>query len=655
MALLPAVDERFQYVIDKSRWTNVSHFCIAVTSAFSILNAATAASKASTNAASASPSASTASPASTTAPSVADKNAQPALKKAKSAYQAGQFKDAEDRLNRLAKQGGKSPSTEEVMVILADVELRLNHPEQAIGIIGRFRRQSPTSVFLPRMNYYQGQAYLRLGKNNEAAKSFASAATLAQNAPLSMAASKGLWHIIDNGGLVAEDVDAISELLDRDPTLKSGFLEHVGDQRLREGRYQAARNTFEDWLEKYGATDGASRIKAKLKQAVDAPQLNRTLLLMAPMSGEFLEIGKALKEGAMLAVDENNARGVGGRIETRILDDQGNLIVGIHRLRKLMRDEKIDAVLGPAMSDVSAAVAVDLSARKSKVPLVTPTATTHGIAALGDGIFQLNVTTGTLGQRVASYAVGCLKLKDFAIVAPNSEYGYQLAEAFQKTVEKKGGNIVSTQFYESDVSDLAPQYQEIRKQAVKIFFEKLKESGGPDPDSKAYAKALSDSTLFLDGIFMPATNGEEAYKVASQASFNKLRAQFLGSSGWNDKSIMYRSGAPALLGSVFSVDFQENSKTEAWIAFNRTFAAKWKHSPDKVAALSYDATKFLLQGMSTAAGDDQLIPSLKAIRTFNGVLGKIVFDDKYGVNTNAALFRIEKKGFKEVESCPEAD
>jgi ABC-type branched-subunit amino acid transport system substrate-binding protein len=197
---------------------------------------------------------------------------------------------------------------------------------------------------------------------------------------------------------------------------------------------------------------------------------------------------------------------------------------------------------------------------------------------------------------------------------------------------------------------------EIRKQAVKLYFEKQKlDNGGPDPDAKTYAKALADSTLIVDGIFMPATNGEEAYKVASQASFNKLRAQFLGSSGWNDKNMLHRSGAPVLLGSVFSVDFQENSKTEAWMAFNRAFSARWKHPPDKVAALSYDAAKFLLQGMSTASGDDELIPSLKAIRSFNGVLGRIVFDDKYGANTNAAIYRVEKKGFKEVESCAESE
>jgi ABC-type branched-subunit amino acid transport system substrate-binding protein len=584
-----------------------------------------------------------------------DKAGLAALKKAKAAYLAGQLKDAEAQLNRLLKQNGRSAAAEEAMVILADISLRSGKPDQTLAHVTRFRRYFGSSPQSARMSYYQGQAALRLGRNLEAAKAFAAAAVNAPNAPLYANASKGLWALVDGAGLSAEDMESTLELLDKDPGLAAGWMERVGDAYLREGRYQAAHTTFQDWMERYGKTESASRVKDKLKQSVDVPQQNRTILFMAPMSGEFAEIGRALKEGAQLAVDENNARGA-GRIETRILDDQGNLIVGIHRLRKAMREEKIDAIVGPAMSDVSAAAAVDLSARKSKVPMVTPTATTHGIAALGDGIFQLNVTTGTLGQRIASYAVGCLKLKDFAIVAPESEYGYQLAEAFQKTVERKGGNVLSVQYFQPEANDLAPQFEEIRKQAIKLYFEKQKLEGiPPDPDPKAYAKTLADSVLPIDGIFLAATNGEEAYKLASQAAFNKLRAQFLGSSGWNDKSMLHRSSTTPIQGAYFSVDFQENPKTDVYLAFQKSFSARWKHPPDKVAALAYDAARFLAQGMAASPGEDQLIPGLKAIRSFNGVLGRIAFDEKYGANANAALFHVEKKGFKETETCPEAE
>ncbi|MDQ3000402.1 MAG: penicillin-binding protein activator [Fibrobacterota bacterium] len=584
----------------------------------------------------------------------ADKAAA-SLKKAKVSYQAGQLKEAEDRLNRLIKQNPKTAAAEEAMVMLADIALRQGKADQTLALSTRFRRFFGASTHMARMYWYQGQANLRQGRNAEAAKAFASAAVSAPNAPLYANAGKGLWALVDGGGLTTEEMEATLELLEKDPSLKAAMLERIGDQYLREGRYQAARATFQDWLERYSRNDAAARVKDKLKQTAEVPQQNRTILLMAPMTGDFAEIGKALKEGAQLAVDENNLRG-GGRIETRILDDQGNLIVGIHRLRKAMREEKIDAVLGPAMSDVSAAAAVDLSARKSKIPMVTPTATTHGIAALGDGVFQLNVTTGTLGQRIASYATGCLKLKDFAIIAPETEYGYQLAEAFQKTVERKGGNVVSVQYFVPETNDLEPLFQEIRKQAIKLYLEKQKMEGiPPDNDPKAYGKMLADSTLPLDGIFLAATNGEEAYKLASQASFNKLRAQLLGSSGWNDKTMLHRSTSNAIQGAYFSVDFQENPKTDIWLAFQRAYVAKWKRQPDKVAALAYDAARFILQGMAAASNEDQIIPSLKSIRSFNGVLGRIAFDEKYGANANAALYRVEKKGFKEVETCPEAE
>lgn len=591
-------------------------------------------------------------------PSIApmDKASATALKKVKAYYQAGQYKEAETALNRLVKANAKSAAAEEAMVMLADIGLRQGKPDQVSGLITRFRRYFGTSEHLPRMAYYQGQAALRLGRNSEAARAFATAAVTASNATLYANAGKGLWALVEGGGLTTEDMEATLEVVEKDPALKASLMERIGDQYLREGRFQAARATYQDWLDRYSRLDAASRVKDKLKQASDAPTQNRTILLMAPMSGEFSDIGKALKEGAQLAVDENNARGVGGKVETRILDDQGSLIVGIHRLRKAMREEKIDAIVGPAMSDVSAAAAVDLSARKSKVPMITPTATTHGIAALGDGVYQLNVTTGTLGQRIASYATGCLKLKDFAIVAPESEYGYQLAEAFQKTVERKGGNVVSVQYFQPESQDLAPQFEEIRKQAMKLYVEKQRMEGvPPDPDPKWYGKALADSTLPLDGIFLAATNGEEAYKLASQAAFNKLRAQFLGSSGWNDKSMLHRSSTTPIQGAYFSVDFQENPKTDVYLTFQRAFAAKWKHPPDKVAALAYDAARFTLQGLSGASDDDQIIPSLKGIRNFNGVLGRIAFDEKYGANTNAALYHVEKKGFKEVETCPEAE
>ncbi len=583
----------------------------------------------------------------------ADRNALAALKKAKAAYQAGQYKEAETALNRLLRTYPKTAAAEEALVLLADAQLRQNRAEAAIQTVARFRRAAASSPHAARMEYYQGLALTRQGRNAEAALAFAAAAGQARVLSVRENAAKGMRHLLEAGALTAEELEAALEPLDRDPALQAEMTERLGDLHMRDGKYQAAKTVYGDWLEKFKGAEGASRVKDKRRQAEDAPRLGKVLLLMAPMTGEFGEIGRSLKEGALLAVDEHNQRG-GPRVETRTLDDQGSLIVGIHRLRKVLREEKIDAIVGPAMSDVSAAAAVDLSARKSPIAMVTPTATTHGIAALGDGIFQLNVTTGTLGQKIASYAVSCLKLKDFAIVAPETEYGYQLTDAFQRTVERKGGNVLSVQYFVPGSTDLGPQFQEVRKAALKVWLEKRKAEGVPEPDGKEMQKIVSDTTIPIDGIFLPATNGEEANQLAGSFAFSRMKGQVLGSSGWNDKALLHKSGT-APQGAVFSVDFQDNPKTDIYLGFSRNYQARWKRPPDKVAALAYDAARFVLQGITTNPGEGALIPGLRSIRTINGVMGKIAFDEKYGANANAALYKVEKRSFKEVESCPDAE
>lgn len=585
--------------------------------------------------------------------SAAEKTAQASLKKAKTSYAAAQYKETETSLARLLKASPKSQAAEEAMILLADVQLRQNRTEQALATIARFRRAYAASPWTARMDYYQGLGLMRLGKNLEAGKSLASAAAGARLLNLRENAARALRHLLDGGGLTAEELEAAVDLLDRDKPLQAEMTERLGDLHMKDGKYQAAKTVFGDWLEKFPDAEGAGRVKDKRRHAEEAPRLSKVVLLMAPMSGEFGEIGRSLKEGAQLAIEEHNQKG-GPRVDTRVLDDQGNMIVGIHRLRKALREEKIDAIVGPAMSDVSAAAAVDLSARKSPIAMVTPTATTHGIAALGEGIFQLNVTTGTLGQKIASYAVSCLKLKDFAIVAPETEYGYQLAEAFQRTVERKGGTILSVQYFVPGSTDLQPQFNEVRKVAMKAWLEKRKAEGIPEPEPKDMQKFVSDTTIPIDGIFLPATNGEEANQLAGSFSFSRMKGQVLGSSGWNDKGLLHKSGT-APQGAYFSVDFQDNPKTDVYLAFSRAYNARWKRPPDKVAALAYDAARFVTQGIVSNPGEGALIPGLRSIRSINGVLGRIAFDEKYGANANAALYKVEKRAFKETEACPEAE
>ena len=372
------------------------------------------------------------------------------------------------------------------------------------------------------------------------------------------------------------------------------------------------------------------------------------MLLMAPYSGEFAEVGKSLREGVSLAFEEAKNKGLNPPA-LKLLDDQGNLVQGVHELRKILREDRIDAIMGPAMSDVAAGVAIELTARKSPIPIITPTATTYGIASLGEGVFQLNVTTHVLGQRIAEYAFDCLGLRDFVIAAPHSEYGFQLAEGFTETVLQKGGTVVAAMYVDPDASDLTEPFQDLRQKVAQYFFDKMKKSGASAPEGRQKRMYLSDSTFSVDGIFIPAANADEADKLASQIVFNKIRGQMLGSSGWYDKAVLLKNSS-ATQGAYFSVDFEDQPRTGMYADFSAAYKNRWKHPPDRVAALSYDAARFLLEGMGKSSQPGTLIPALHEIENFPGVLGNIVFG-KEGVNQNTTLFRLERKSFREVQDC----
>ncbi len=571
------------------------------------------------------------------------------LDKARAAYASGQYKEAEDKLTRWLRTHAKEDAAEEALVLLSDAQVRLGRYESASKTVQRFRKAYSVSLYISRIAFVQALVHLKGGRNAEAARAYAAALRGARTEAFHAEVTRALRSLVEAGVLTPEELRPVFESVQGEISMGPFLLERLAEDLQRGGKFSAARQAYEDYLRRYPKSEGAPRVRERLASAKTMASQRRTLLVMGPMTGDYADVGRSQKEGVTLAIEEGRAKS-SLPVELAYVDDAGDMMKGVERLRKAMQQEPFDAIIGPAMSDVSAAVAVDLSARQSPIPMITPTATTHGIAGLGEGVFQLNVTTLTLGQSIGTHAVDCMKLKDFIIVAPKSEYGYQLAGAFTEAVEQAGGKVHATEYYDADAIDLAPVMGEVRKDMIKVAFDQRHADGISDPEPKLMRSYQNDSTFSIDAFFLPSTHGEEAYRVASQLQFTKLRGQFLGSSGWYDKALLMKS-SPVSQGAVFSIDFPDNPKTEVYQNFSRAYQARWRRAPDRVAALSYDATRMMLEGFSKSSKAEDLIPSLKALKSFDGVLGPIAFDEKSGANQRATLMRIDKKSFKDAPAC----
>jgi len=566
-------------------------------------------------------------------------------------FKAKDFESIHKRLNNMENWNPKSKSYDAALVVLIDSEIRLGNYDYASSLVNYFNVAIRNPEYLPRVLYYEG--LLSGNKNNyfDAALKYSQVVNTSSSESLFNKAKSELLKLSRAKLLSESELQSIIEILKYDDELISSVLFDLGEIQTMSRRYKAAVITYEMWLHYFYGGKLTSRVKSNLRKVRKKEVPHKTILIMLPITGGYQDIGKVLSQG-ILPVIENYLKKEDSNLNYKILDTEGDPIKAVKKMRRKIQEDNIIAILGPAMSDVSIAVSVELSSKSSNVPMITPTATTEGISALGSGIFQVNVATHSLGEKISRYALECLNLFEFAILAPNTEYGLGLASSFENTVKKTGGKIIATEYYDSGVKDYSRHFKVIRhRKANAELIKKWKVSRDefhtiPKRERSSW---YADSVLNIDGLFIAASNGDDAYKLSSQARFHKINSQILGSSGWYDKNLLHR-GMRDLKGVVFSLDFVNNPDSDTWKSFSELYHSRWGEVPNKVASLGHDASLFLVQGLKMAKGD-ALIESLLKIHKIHGSRGDILMHPVYGYNQSTTLMEFGRKDFKEVKAC----
>jgi ABC-type branched-subunit amino acid transport system substrate-binding protein len=459
--------------------------------------------------------------------------------------------------------------------------------------------------------------------------------------------------LVNHNGLRENELQTVVDKLKYDRELISKLLIQLGDLQVKNHKYKAASSTYQRWLQDFSDFKGKKDVVNKLKMAQKEKDQHKTILLMVPLTGINMDVGKSLLEGMLLVLD-GVIRQRQGKIQYQVIDTEGDPLLAVKRMRKAIKSNDVIGIIGPAMSDVSLAIAIELSSKKSRIPMISPTATTHGISTLGEGIFQINVSTAVLGQVIAQYAMKCMDLKEFAILAPNTEYGVDLSRAFESNTLAHGGTIIAKEYYDPEAKDYVGHFKVIRHRKAKAYLAKkwIRRGRSPSDIPKKNLKSwAADSLLRIDALFIPAASSDEAFKLASQVRYHKLQTKILGSSGWYDKAIIPK-GHRYVRGTIFSINFYLDKNSQRWKDYNKKYKARWGAEPDKISILGYDAALFLAQGLKMG-NEYNLITSLKKIRVLKGMQGNIEIDPQGGFNRTTALAKIGKKEFEKLDFCKE--
>lgn len=344
---------------------------------------------------------------------------------------------------------------------------------------------------------------------------------------------------------------------------------------------------------------------------------------VAPTSGGIAHFGKDNENGARLAIDELNAKGIkiGGKavkFELLAEDDAGDPKQGTAVAQKLA-DQKVKGVVGHLNSGTTIPASKIYS--DAGIPQISPSSTNPKYTRQGfKTAFRVVADDVHLGGTLGKYAVNTLKGKAIAVIDDRTAYGQGVADEFEKSVKALKGNVVAHEFTTDKSTDFMSILTTLKaKKPDVVFFGGMDAVAGP---MLRQMKSLGLNVKLMggDGI--------------CSAELPKLAGDGLA----DDQVYCAEAGG---------VEGQQKAGMEA---FKAKFKAKFGADVQLYAPYVYDAVNLLATSMVKAdsAEPAKYLPVLAKTANYQGVTGPITFDEKGDIK-NGALTLKTYRGGKAVE------
>jgi branched-chain amino acid transport system substrate-binding protein len=340
---------------------------------------------------------------------------------------------------------------------------------------------------------------------------------------------------------------------------------------------------------------------------------------VGPLSGAIAHLGKDNENGARLAIEDLNAKGIsiGGKKVKFVLvaeDDAADPKQGTAAAQKLV-DAKVSGIVGHLNSGTSIPASKIYS--DAGIPQISPSATNPKFTRQGyKTTFRVVADDVHLGGTLGRYAVKELKGKAIAVIDDRTAYGQGVAEEFEKAVKAVGGNLVGHEFTTDKATDFMSILTTIKsKKPDIVFFGGMDAVGGP---MMKQMKSLGLNAKFMGGDGICTT---ELVKLAGDAMANGqvVCAEAGGVDGASKKGM-----------DDFGVKYKKRFNDDVKL----------------YAPYVYDAVNVMVDAMQRAKSSDpaKYLPELAKTSGYKGVTGNISFDAKGDIKDGALTLYTYKEG-----------
>ncbi|MCK6424706.1 MAG: branched-chain amino acid ABC transporter substrate-binding protein [Burkholderiaceae bacterium] len=343
---------------------------------------------------------------------------------------------------------------------------------------------------------------------------------------------------------------------------------------------------------------------------------------VGPTSGSIAQLGKDNENGARMAIEELNAKGVtiGGKkakFELLAEDDAADPKQGTAAAQKLV-DSKVNGVVGHLNSGTTIPASKIYS--DAGIPQISPSATNPKYTRQGyKTTFRVVADDVHLGGTLGRYAVDSLKGKNIVLIDDRTAYGQGVADEFEKGVKSKGGKVLGREFTNDKATDFTAILTNLKaKKPDIIFFGGMNAVAGP---------------------------------MLRQMKQLGINAKFMGGDGICTADLPDLSQGSIADNQVYCAEAGgvEGAQKEGMTKFYADYKKKFGVEVQIYAPYVYDAVNVMVAAMvkANSAEPAKYLPVLAKTSGYKGVTGTISFDEKGDIKNGALTLYTYKGGKRE--------
>lgn len=317
---------------------------------------------------------------------------------------------------------------------------------------------------------------------------------------------------------------------------------------------------------------------------------------VAPMTGPQAHLGKDNENGAVLAIEELNAKGIeigGAKVKFQLQseDDAADPKQGAIVAQKLV-DAKVNGVIGHLNSGTT--IPASKLYADAGIPQISGSATNPKYTQQGfKTAFRVMANDVQQGKVLGEFAAK-QGVKTVAVVDDRTAYGQGLADEFKKAAAAAGLKVVATEYTNDKATDFKAILTKIKStKAELVFYGGMDAQGGP---------------------------------MAKQMKELGIKAKFLGGDGVCTPEFM-KLGGEATEGNYCSLPGMPLEKLAKGPEFKERFTKKFNAEIQLYSPYVYDAVMVMADAMKRADSVDsaKFLPVIGQTK-YDGVTALIEFD-----------------------------